>query len=587
MSNEDTNLRLQDLSSLKFLMYFMKEKKPKMIMSIFLAILGELVGLIPFYLVSQLILKLYEASLDAESLYRTVMLFIGAHVLKFILTWKSTMLSHETAFGILKNIRLGMTQKMMKIPMGDVLNRSIGEWKNLIIDQVSKLEDSLAHIIPEMTANIVAPLVIIVYLFTINWKMGIISMLTIPLGMLCYLGIIPGYKKKMQRYTDSSNEMNANLVEYINGIEVIKAFSKEGSSYKKFSDSVIYFHDTTMEWWKSSWFFNSAAKAIMPSTLLTTLPSGAYFLMKGELEISAFILCIVLPIAFVGPMLKLAVFADEFSFIKASTSVIGAFLDQEEMTSGSESVDESRGGFSFENVEFAYEDKAVLKDVSFTAKQGEMTAIVGPSGSGKSTIAKLMAGFWQPNNGRILYADKDMKALNADSFVKQMSYVAQDNFLFNKTIVENLKIANPKASKEDIERACKIANCHDFIVNLPYGYDTRVGDAGGLLSGGERQRITLARAILKDSPTIILDEATAYADPETDYLIQESINKMVRGKTMVVVAHRLSTIVNADQILVVDRGRVVQSGSHKKLIKSCDLYQNMWREYENMQKEVS
>jgi ATP-binding cassette subfamily B protein len=587
MSKEDSNVRLQDLSSLKFLMYFIKEKKPKMIMSIFLAILGEIVGLVPYYVVSQIIFKLYENSLEVTSLYKLVFLVIASHALKFALTWKSTMLSHETAFGILKNIRLDLTQKMMKIPMGDVLNRSIGEWKNLIVDQVSKLEDSLAHIIPEMTANIIAPLVIIVYLFTINWKMGVISMLTIPMGMLCYLGVIPGYKKKMQRYTDSSNEMNANLVEYINGIEVIKAFSKEGSSYKKFSDSVIYFHDTTMEWWKSCWFFNSAAKAIMPSTLLTTLPAGAYLLMSGELEINSFILCIVLPIAFVGPMLKLAVFTDEFSFINASTSFIGEFLDQEEMISGKENVDDLSGGFNFENVEFSYEDKPVLKDVSFIAKSGEMTAIVGPSGSGKSTIAKLMAGFWQPNKGKVTYADKDMRALNADSFVKHMSYVAQDNFLFNKSILENLKIANPSASKDDVERACKISNCHDFIISLPNGYETMVGDAGGLLSGGERQRITLARAILKDAPTIILDEATAYADPETDYLIQESINKMVRGKTMVVVAHRLSTIVNADQILVVDGGRIVQSGSHKELMKSCSLYQNMWSEYENMQREVS
>lgn len=587
MSNKVSDLKFKELSVFSFFMQFIKTRKLKLLGSIFLAIIGEFFGLIPYYIVSQIILNLYNGDLEMSELCTLVLIIIIAHLIKYLITWKSTMISHDIAFTILKNIRLEITNKMMKIPMGNVINKTIGEWKNLIIDHVAKLEDSLAHIIPEMTANIIAPLVIIIYLFAINWEMAIISMLTIPIGLLCYLGIIPGYKKKMKRYTVASNEMNGNLVEYINGIEVIKAFSKEGSSYKKFSKSIIYFHDTTMEWWKSCWFFNSAAKAIMPSTLLITLPIATYFLMIEKLDISSFILCIILPIAFVGPMLKIAVFLDEFSFIKASTAVIGEFLDQAEMNFGYENIAGEKGGFDFENVNFSYDDKLVLKNVSFRAKKDEVTAIVGPSGSGKSTIAKLMAGFWEPDSGKIKYGDKDIRIINSDSFVTQLSYVAQDNFLFNKSIIDNLKIANTKAGLDDIERACKISNCHEFISKLPSGYETNVGDAGSLLSGGERQRITLARAILKDAPTIILDEATAYADPETDYLIQESINKMVKGKTMIVVAHRLSTIVNADQILVVDNGEIVQKGTHIQLIKSCDLYKNMWNEYENMQREVS
>jgi ATP-binding cassette subfamily B protein len=570
---------MEEKGSIRLLFSFFKDQRSRMLLSVFLSIIGEILGLFPYYGVSRIILDFYYDSLSFNGLAYWIGAIIMAHAIRFLITWKATMLSHRIAFSVLNSIRKKLVKKMFNITMGDVISRTIGEWKNLIVDHVSKLEDSLAHIIPEFVSSIVAPLVAMVFIFSLNWKMGLMSLVTIPIGMLFYLGIVPGYKDKMSRYTEASKMMNGNLVEYINGIEVIKAFAKGTSSYEKFSSSIVYYHDTTMDWWRSAWFYNAAARSVMPSTLLATLPYATYLLMNGDIGLDVFVICIVLPISFVSHMLKIATFLDEFGLIKGSLEEIRGFLDMKEMVKGYERLSEDDGGYSFENVVFSYENKPVLNNISFTANKGELTAIVGPSGSGKSTIAKLMAGFWQPQKGKIKYGEADLSMIREEDYIEQISYVAQDNFLFNTSIAENIMMARPEASMDDIDRACAIANCKAFIENLPNGFSENVGNAGTSLSGGERQRISLARAVLKDSPMLILDEATAHADPETDYLIQESINRMIRGKSMVVVAHRLATIVNADKILVIDEGQIVGQGRHDELLSSCALYKSMWNEY--------
>lgn len=569
-------------NALKVLIEHMDNKKFLMVISVFLATVGEIIGLLPYYFIAKVIGSLFN---EAFNLYKT-MLYVGiatgAYMIKYLLTLKSTLISHKLSFTILKNIRLRITDKMTKIPMGDILDHPIGEFKNLIVDQVAKLEDSLAHIMPELTSSIIAPLCIIIYIFALNWKMGLVSLITIPIGLLFYLGIFKDYKEKMEKYTMSSNDMNSNLVEYINGIKVIKTFSQTGKAYKKFADSVRFYHDSTIDWWRQSWFWNAGAKAIMPSTLLGTLPLGAYLYMIGEINIEVFILTIVLPIAFIGPLLKITVFTEEFSFIGASINTIEEFLDTHELERPNENVMLEDKGFLFNGVSFSYDDKIVLNDFSFSANRGEMTAIVGPSGSGKSTIAKLMAGFWDANEGTVEYGGINIKSIPANQLMNHISYVAQDNFLFDMSIIDNIKLGKSEAPLEEVKKACQIANCHDFILSLPNGYETMVGDAGGRLSGGERQRITLARAILKDAETIILDEATAYADPENDYLIQEGINKMVKDKNLIVIAHKLSTVQHADQILVLNEGKIESKGRHEELLKNSKTYERLWNDYQSI-----
>ncbi|MDD3225897.1 MAG: ABC transporter ATP-binding protein, partial [Clostridium sp.] len=499
-------------NALKFLLKYMDDKKYLMTISIFLAIMGEIIGLLPYYFIAKVIGSLFNGTFNLKDTILYVGISTGAYIIKYLLTLKSTLISHKISFTILKNIRLNITDKMAKIHMGEILNRSIGEFKNLIVDQVAKLEDSLAHIMPELTSSIIAPMCIIIYIFILNWKMGLVSLITIPIGMLFYLGIFRGYKEKMEKYTKASNNMNSNIVEYINGIKVIKTFSQTGEYYKKLEESVRFFHNSTIEWWRQSWFWNAGAKSVMPSTLLGTLPLGSYLYIMGEIHMEVFVLTIVLPLAFIGPLLKSAVFTEEFSFIGASINTIEKFLNTNELQRPNKNVMLKDTGFQFKNVSFSYDNKRVLNNICFTTNKGEMTAIVGSSGSGKSTIAKLMAGFWDVEEGTIEYGGTNIKSISSNQLMENISYVAQDNFLFDMSILDNIKIGKPDASFEEVKRACEIANCYKFILDLPNGYETIVGEAGGKLSGGERQRITLARAILKDSETIILDEATAYAD---------------------------------------------------------------------------
>jgi ATP-binding cassette subfamily B protein IrtA len=374
--------------------------------------------------------------------------------------------------------------------------------------------------------------------------------------------------------------MNASLVEYVGGIQVIKAFGRSGESYGKFSDSVRFFHDSTLSWWKQCWFWMSAVKAIIPSTMLGTLPVGAWLYMDERITLPIFISCIIIPIGFIAPLMKLAFGTEQLTLIMANLRPIREFLAIKEQSRPNQRAVIEDASFSFQNVSFSYNDsKEVLHNVSFFTKPGTMTAIVGPSGSGKSTIAKLMAGFWDADSGVVRYGGQDINNIPFRQLMEELSYVAQDNFLFDTSIKENIRMGNPLAGDKEIEEAAKAANCHEFIVNLENGYDTLAGDAGDKLSGGERQRITIARAMLKKSNVIILDEATAYADPESEALIQEAVGRLVKGKTLIVVAHRLSTIQNAHQILVVDHGEIISRGTHKELLENCSLYHTMWEKH--------
>ncbi|WXR61401.1 ABC transporter ATP-binding protein [Peptostreptococcaceae bacterium AGR-M142] len=561
--------------SFKTLMEFV-DNKSKITYSMILATIGEIIGLMPYYFIAKIVGLVLKNDVDLNYINYLILYSIFAYIFKFLFTYKSTLISHSIAFLALKNIRLKITNKMSKVQMGYILDKSVGEFKNLIVDQVSKLEDSIAHILPEFVSDVIAPLCTIIYIFMIDWRIGLASLVSIPIGLLFYIGLFNGYEQKMKDYTRVSNNMNSNLVEYINGIKVIKMFSEEKSSYKKFFTSVNDYHQMTMNWWKQSWFWNAASKAIMPSTLLFTLPLSSYFYMIGQITIETFLLSIVLPLAFISPLLKITVFMEELSFINESLSSIKSFLDIKEIQRPKEIVNLNDEGFEFNNVSFAYEDENIIKNVSFKTKTNGMTAIVGPSGSGKSTLAKLMAGFWEANEGFIKYGGVDVENISTKQLMDEISYVSQDNFLFDMSIIENIKMGKSDATYEEVIQACKKANAHEFILSLKNGYETTVGDAGGKLSGGERQRITLARAILKDSKTIILDEATAYADPETDYLIQNAIREMIKNKNVIIIAHRLATIIGADQIIVLKDGQIEAKNKHNDLMKSSILYKNLW-----------
>ncbi len=565
--------------AIRQLFAFVGERNSKMRISILLAVLGEMFGIVPFLMVALLADELYRGTATIQR----VLFFSGiaaiCQLIKMLLTWRSSLMSHKISFTILKNIREAITDRMAKVPMGVMLETPTGTFKNLIVDNVAKLEDSMAHFMPELPSNIAAPLCSILLIFILDWRMGLASLITIPLGILFFAAMMRGYGPRMENYMRSANDMNSSLVEYVSGIQVIKAFNRSASSYGKYSKSVNYFHDSTMEWWSQCWFWNAAARAVLPSTLLGTLPVGAWLYMEGTLSLPVFLISLVVPLGFVAPLMKVSEAMEQVSMIKGNLEQVTAFLKTPELVRPSEPVSLGERTYQFEDVHFGYKETEVLHGISFQTRLGTMTAIVGPSGSGKSTIAKLMAGFWDVTSGSVRFGGQDIRQIPFEQLMGEISYVAQDNFLFDKSIRENIRMGNPAATDEEVEDAAKAANCHDFIMQLEQGYDTLAGDAGDRLSGGERQRITIARAMLKPSSVVILDEATAYADPENEALIQQAISKLVAGKTLIVVAHRLNTIRNADQILVVANGNIAGRGTQEELLRECPIYQKMWQDY--------
>lgn len=564
------------------LFYFMRPDKGKMILSLALACIGEALGMVPYIVVGLLAAGLVESTLTLSMAAWLCVAAAFGQVAKFFFTWRSSMMSHGIAFKALRTMREMMAEKMARVPMGTIVDTPTGTFKNRFIDNVNQLEDAIAHFMPELPSNVFAPVLAMAVVFAVDWRMGLAGIATIPLGILFYLGMMRGYKEKMARYIASEQAMNATLVEYVNGIQVIKAFGRSASSYGSFSQAVAEYHDSTLAWFRQSWVWMALVKAVVPCTLLVSLPLGVWLLSTGQLGLPAFMVCISIPLGFIGGVLKFAQAASQISRMDACLNVIWDFLGLPELTRPHERVELSGDSFSFENVSFSYHEGAeVLCDVSFQTKPGSITAIVGPSGSGKSTVAKLMAGFWDAGGGAIRYGGHDVRDIPFGQLMEHVAYVAQDTFLFDRTIADNIRMGRPDATDAEVEEAARAAGAYEFIERLPQGFDTPAGEAGARLSGGERQRITIARAMLKNADVVILDEATAYADPENEALVERAISELVAGKTLVTIAHRLSTITGADQIIVMDAGRIIARGRHGDLLASCPLYARMWADHRN------
>lgn len=563
------------------LYYFMRPDRGRMVCSLVLACIGEAVGMVPYVVIALLAAGLIEGTLTFERAALLAAVAALAHVARFFCTWRSSMMSHRIAFKALATMRDQMAEKMERVPMGTIIDTPTGTFKNRFVDNVNQLEDAIAHFMPELPSNVFGPLLAMVIVFALDWRMGLAGLATIPLGVLFYAAMMRDYKPKMARYIGSEQRMNSSLVEYVNGIQVIKAFGRTASSYGSFSDAVAEYHDSTLAWFRQSWVWMAAVRSVVPCTLLVSLPLGVWLLSVGQIALPAFMVCIVIPLGFIGGVLKFAQAAGQISRMDACLNVVWDFLGEPELARPTQRVELQGESFAFEEVSFSYhEGTEVLHDVSFSTEPGTITAIVGPSGSGKSTVAKLMAGFWDASAGNITFGGVDAKDIPFEQLMEHIAYVAQDTFLFDRSIADNIRMGKPDATDAEVEAAARAAGAHGFISELPQDYATPAGEAGDRLSGGERQRITIARAILKDASVVILDEATAYADPENEALVERAISKLVEGKTLVTIAHRLSTITGADQILVMDAGRIVGRGRHDELLQSCPLYARMWREHQ-------
>lgn len=569
MQKQSPMLRLWELG---------KDYHGGLIRAIFSAAVGVLCGLLPYFSAAQIIIGLLSGNAEMQFYILWCGLALAGFLLRAILYSLALSMSHKATFSILKNIRERILEKLPKMPLGTVMDTSSGQMKQIIVDQVESMERPLAHLLPEMTANILGPVSILIYLFVLDWRMALLSLVSIPVGMVFMMAVMKNYGKQYEGSVKVTQAMNSTIVEYIGGIEVIKAFNQGKNSYAKFSDRIKANASYFYHWMKSCQMPISISRALAPTTMITILPIGWLLYQGGSLSVETFITTIILSLGIAGPLLAAMDFVDSLAKVGTIVGSVDSILSGEEQHHGTMPVKLSSSDIQVNHVSFGYhKDKEILHDISLSIPAGTMTAFVGPSGSGKSTIAKLIGGFWDVKQGSITLSGHDLKEIPLPQLYDQVAFVSQENYLFDETVRENIRMGKPSASDAEVEAVAKAAGCDGFIRSLENGYETVVGGGGAHLSGGERQRIAIARAMLKNAPVIILDEATAYIDPENEAVIQQAVARLVEGKTVIVIAHRLSTITDADQIFVIADGRIAGSGTHQELLEHNKLYQEMWK----------
>lgn len=564
-------------STFSWVLEFAGRKKSYYVGSVLLAILGVAASFIPYLLIADVVGKLLSGNRDLGYYLESVILMGVCWIVRVAFHSISTTLSHVATFNVLGGIRRQLCKKLSTIPLGSVLDDNSGSYKNIIVERVDAMETTLAHIVPEFTSNILLPIVMFIYLLTLDWRVGLSNLIPAFIGVGFAAVMMAKSQGEFEVTVQKTKYLNDTAVEYINGIEVIKAFGKTGSSYEKFVNAAREGADCFINWMRKCIWWQAGSVSFMPATFLGVLPVGLFLVRGGSLTPENFITCVILSAGLISPLVIAFSYMDDIMKMQTIFGEITEIIERKDMVRPSELTKKPVGSdIELKGVKFSYKDKEILHGIDMEIKQGQVNAFVGPSGSGKSTIARLIDSLWDVDEGSITYGGVDIKELPLDYYTSQIAYVAQDNYLFDMTVMDNIRLGKEGATDEEVINAAKASGCHEFILGLENGYDTVVGGAGGHLSGGERQRICIARAMLKNAPVVILDEATAYTDPENEAIVQQSVAKLVQGKTLIVIAHRLSTIQDADKIFVINDGRIEASGSHAQLLSECILYRKMW-----------
>ena len=561
--------------------------------SILVLVAGVAMSVLPYFFLYRLLRPLLTGgSLTLEETLTSAGAMALCMVLYGLLYVEGLALSHRSAYHTLENLRLHLQSKLEKQPLGAIQEKGVGVWKKMFIDDIESMELLLAHALPEGLSNLAVPVVVFAAMFLTDWKLGLLSLCSLPLGVLAMGMMYRSGMSKMGDYYAAGQKMNNTIVEYINGMEVVKVFNRDGESYHRFETDVKNYRDFTLDWFRACWLWMALYTSILPCVALVLLPVGGYLVLTGASTLPDYALVLCMSFS-VGPPLVRAM---NFMSVLPQLSYK---IDQMESLFNIPPLNEGKTEFSgndlqirFENVRFSYKvnsaeggregglgrekDKG-LHGVTFSVPQGSLTALVGESGSGKSTLAKLLVHFYDVTDGRITLGGQDLREMSLASLNEQISFVAQEQFLFNTSLLENIRLGRPGATDEEVLAAAERAQCGEFLERLEKGIYTMAGDGGKGLSGGERQRIALARAILKDAPIVVLDEATAYIDPENEAVVQRAVAKLVEGKTVIVIAHRLSTITGADQIVVVKDGSIEAQGRHEDLLRHCPLYADLWQ----------
>lgn len=562
---------------IKKLFYYGKENNRITILSILVLFLAALLLVLPFLFIYQTI----YAIISGQEITVSFILREGIAILICLITQaalyvKGLSLSHRAAYGTIMNLRVSLQNKMEKLPLGMIESKGVGAFKKIFTDDIDSFEQLLAHAIPEGISNVLGTLLVLLGIFSCDWRLGILVVVIVPLGLIPVMLMYKIGNKGMADYYTAGQMMNNTIIEYVNGMEVVKVFNKSGESYEKLKTAVNHYRDNTLRWYRSCWPFMAVYQALLPYTLLFALPVGSILVMKGIVGVAPFILALCLALGLGAPLLRTISFLSVIPQIRYKIEELEKVLDSPPVKEGANPYRGKDYDICFHHVSFRYEEKEVLHDISLKIKANTKTAFVGESGAGKSTLAKLLLHYYDVNGGEIMIGSQNICDMRLEALNGLIAYVSQDNFLFNMSLMENIRIGKPNASDEEVVAAARKAQCMDFIDRLPEGIHTRAGDSGNKLSGGERQRITLARAILKDAPIIVLDEATAFTDSENEIKIEAVLSEFVKNKTLIVIAHRLSTIMNAQQICVLDKGNLAAHGTHKELLERCGIYQKLW-----------
>lgn len=556
------------------------EGKRYMYLAILLQAASAVFGILPYYAAYRLISELFTQGGSLTLCIHMAVLILTGMFLKTLLGEYGLKASHKLAYETLAGMRRHAAHKLLAIPLGTTEKWGSASLKKVFVENIEEMEVVLAHGLPEGLGNLTGLLVTTIAIFNVDWRMALICLIVMPFGYVAIMLMSRNSAKKLETYYGASRNMNNTIIEFVRGMKVIKVFGQSDNSFERYKKSVEEYKKYTLNWYKCSWKYMSFYEVLLPTTLLFLLPAGIIFYLNSSLTLGAFVFCVLLAMA-IGPMLTRVVFFIPLlpNLAEKYKPIVQLFDEQELPTAKKSENLPDRYDVTFDHVTFAYNKKPVLQDVSFSAKQGGLTAIVGTSGAGKSTVAKLLCRFWDVDKGTVQIGGQDIRKIPFGDLMDMVSFVAQDNFLFDISIMENIRLGRPNASDDDVIAIAKSAMCDGFISDLPNGYDTLVGEAGDRLSGGQRQRITIARAMLKNAPVVVLDEATSSTDAENEDLIQETLNRLLKGKTVIVIAHRLSTIVDADNILLFKNGQVHAQGTHPLLLDQCKDYTSMWQKY--------
>lgn len=484
--------------------------------------------------------------------------------------------SHKGAYNTLKNIRVALQGKLEKQPLGAIEDLGVGSIKKMFIDDIDSLELLLAHALPEGISNLAIPAVVFVFMFFIDWKLALLALCSLPLGILSMGTMYKVGMSRMNAYYASSQKMNNTIVEYVNGMEVVKVFNRDRDSYRSYAQDVKSYRDFTLAWYKACWPWMAMYTSILPCVALVTLPLGSWFVLQNLSTLPDLLLVLMLSFSIGAPLMKSMSFGSLMPQINFKIETLEKTLGAEPLKQTNDRFRGKGHSIRFDNVHFAYQEEEVLHGVTMEIPEHSLTALVGESGSGKSTLAKLLVHFYDVTSGSIRIGGQDIREMSLEALNQEISFVAQEQFLFNTSLMENIRMGKPNATDEEVLAAARRAQCTEFLARIEGGIHAMAGDCGRQLSGGERQRISLARALLKDSPIVVLDEATAFMDPENEEKMNAAIAEVIQDKTVIVIAHRLRSIVGADRICVMDSGNLAASGTHEELLEISDAYRKLW-----------